>query len=160
MKIDFAAVDSILQNHDYAQSKVIGIMQDLQKEYSYLPEEALKYIADKIGMSYAKIYGVATFYGNFSLESKGKYVIKCCNGTACHVNRTDDVQDALWEAVGMKPGQHTSEDGIFTIERVSCLGACGLAPTVMVNDTVYGKMTPEKMRKLVSTLREESKYEN
>ena len=83
--------------------------------------------------------------------------MKCCNGTACHVSRADDVTNAMYEAVGMKPGQHTSEDGLFTIERVSCLGACGLAPTMMVNDVVHGKMTPEKVHDLVNSLREESK---
>lgn len=154
MKTDFKLIDSILTKHSYDKSKVIGIMQDVQKEYRYLPEDALMYIADKLGMSAAKLYGVATFYENFSLDAKGKYVIKCCNGTACHVRKSDDVQKALWEATGMTPGQHTSEDGVFTIERVSCLGSCGLAPTVMVNDVVHSKMTPDKMRALVQEIRE------
>jgi len=154
MKTDFKLIDSILEQHGSDKSKVIGIMQDIQKEYRYLPEDALKYVADKVGMSYSKIYGVATFYENFSLEGKGKYVIKCCNGTACHVRKSDDVQAALWEATGMKPGQHTSADGVFTIERVSCLGSCGLAPTVMVNDEVHSKMTPDKMRALVQEIKE------
>ena len=157
MKVDFELIDSILKDHNYDATQVIGIMQDIQKEYRYLPEEGLKYAAEKIGISPAKIYGVATFYGNFSLEAKGKYVVKCCNGTACHVSRADDVTNARYEAVGMKPGQHTSEDGLFTIERVSCLGACGLAPTMMVNDVVHGKMTPEKVHDLVNSLREESR---
>ena len=157
MKVDFELIDSILKDHSYDATQVIGIMQDIQKEYRYLPEEGLKYAAEKIGISPAKIYGVATFYGNFSLEAKGKYVVKCCNGTACYVSRADDVTNAMYEVVGMKPGQHTSEDGLFTIERVSCLGACGLAPTMMVNDVVHGKMTPEKVHDLVNSLREESK---
>lgn len=157
MKIDFELIDSILKDHDYDATQVIGIMQDIQKEYRFLPEEGLKYAADKIGISAAKIFGVATFYGNFSLEAKGKYVVKCCNGTACHVSRADDAYNAIYEATGMTPGQHTSEDGLFTIERVACLGACGLAPTMMVNDVVHGKMTPDKVHDLVNTLREESK---
>ena len=157
MTVDFKLIDSILDKYNYNEAKVIGIMQDVQAEYKYLPEEALKYVADKVGISYSKIFGVATFYSNFSLEAKGKYVLKCCNGTACHVNNADAVQNALWEATGMKPGQHTSEDGLFTIERVSCLGACGLAPTMMVNDDVYGKMTPDKINELIANLREENK---
>ena len=154
MKTDFKLIDSILEQHGCDKTQVIGIMQDVQKEYRYLPEDALLYIAEKTGMSAAKLYGVATFYENFSLDAKGKYVIKCCNGTACHVRKSDDVQKALWEATGMTPGQHTSEDGVFTIERVSCLGSCGLAPTVMVNDVVHSKMTPDKMRELVQEIRE------
>ena len=154
MKMDFKLIDSILAKHGCDKSKVIGIMQDVQKEYRYLPEDALLYIAEKTGMSAAKLYGVATFYENFSLDAKGKYVIKCCNGTACHVRKSDDVQKALWEATGMTPGQHTSEDGVFTIERVSCLGSCGLAPTVMVNDVVHSKMTPDKMRELVQEIKD------
>ena len=154
MKPDFKLIDSILEEHDCDKAKGIAIMQDIQKEYRYLPEETLKYVADKIGISYAKVYGIATFYENFSLEGKGKYVIKCCNGTACHVRKSDDVQKALWDATGMKPGQHTSEDGMFTIERVSCLGACGLAPVCTVNDEVHPSMTPEKMRTLIAQLKE------
>ena len=96
MKTDFKLIDSILTKHSYDKSKVIGIMQDVQKEYRYLPEDALLYSAEKTGMSAAKLYGVATFYENFSLDAKGKYVIKCCNGTACHVRTSDDVQKALW----------------------------------------------------------------
>lgn len=156
MKTDFKLVDSILERHNYDKTKVIGIMQDVQKEYRFLPEDALLYIAEKVGVSNARLYGVATFYENFSLEEKGKYVIKCCNGTACHVRKSDDVQNALVEAVGLKGDRHTTEDGIFTVERVSCLGACGLAPTVMVNDVVHAKMTPDKIRTLVAELRKEA----
>ena len=89
------------QGHGCDKTQVIGIMQDVQKEYRYLPEDALLHIADRVGISKAKIYGVATFYENFSLNAKGKYVIKCCNGTACHVRKSDDVQKALWESTGM-----------------------------------------------------------
>jgi NADH-quinone oxidoreductase subunit E len=157
MKTDFKLIDSILEKHGSDKAQVIGIMQDIQKEYRYLPEEALKYVADKVGISYAKIYGVATFYENFSLEGKGKYVIRCCNGTACHVKKSDNVQAALWEATGMTPGQHTSADGMFTIERVSCLGACGLAPVCTVNDEVHPLMTPNKMRELIAQIKEAEK---
>ena len=157
MKTDFKLIDFILEQHGCDKTQVIGIMQDVQKEYRYLPEDALLYIAEKVGISRAKIYGVATFYENFSLEAKGKYVIKCCNGTACHVRKSDDVQKALWEATGMTPGQHISEDGLFTIERVSCLGACGLAPVCTVNDTVHPSMTPDKMRALIAEIKEAEK---
>lgn len=157
MKTDFKLIDSILERHCCDKTQVIGIMQDVQKEYRFLPEDALLYIADRVGISKAKIYGVATFYENFSLDAKGKYVIKCCNGTACHVRKSDDVQAALWESTGMTPDQHISDDGLFTIERVSCLGACGLAPVCTVNDIVHPSMTPDKMRALIAEIKEAEK---
>ena len=157
MKTDFKLIDSILERHGCDKTQVIGIMQDVQKEYRYLPEDALLHIADRVGISKAKIYGVATFYENFSLNAKGKYVIKCCNGTACHVRKSDDVQKALWESTGMTPDQHISDDGLFTIERVSCLGACGLAPVCTVNDVVHPSMTPDKMRAIIAEIKEAEK---
>ena len=121
---------------------------------SLLPKDALKYIAEKIGESEAELYGVATFYENFSMNEKGKYIIKVCNGTACHVRKSDDVQEALYAATGLTPEEHMSKDGLFTIERVSCLGACGLAPFCTVNDVVHASMTPEKVHALVQELKE------
>ena len=116
-------------------------------------EDALA-IAEKIGESEAELYGVATFYENFSMNEKGKYIIKVCNGTACHVRKSDDVQEALYAATGLTPEEHMSKDGLFTIERVSCLGACGLAPVCTVNDVVHASMTPEKVHALVQELKE------
>ena len=157
IQVDFKLIDSILEKYECQKTKVIPIMQDIQKEYKFLPKDALLYVADKVGESPAELYGIATFYENFSMNEKGKYVIKFCNGTACHVRKSDDVQEALYEATGMKPEDHMSADGLFTIERVSCLGACGLAPVCTVNDVVHPKMTPDKMRQLISDLREAEK---
>ena len=128
VKVDFGFIDSVLQKYDCDKTRVIAIMQEIQNEYKFLPKDALKYIAEKIGESEAELYGVATFYENFSMNEKGKYIIKVCNGTACHVRKSDDVQEALYAATGLTPEEHMSKDGLFTIERVSCLGACGLAP--------------------------------
>ena len=155
--VDYGFVDSVLKEHGYDKTNAIAILQDIQGEYSFLPKDALIYIAEKLGVSEANLYGVATFYENFSLNEKGKYVIKCCNGTACHVRKSDDVQEALYQATGMKPGDTMSSDGLFTIERVACLGACGLAPVCTVNGVVHATMTPEKIRKLVKELREAEK---
>ena len=152
-KPDFELIDAILAAHGCSSSNVISVMQDLQKEYRYLPQEALLYIADKLGISPAKIYGVATFYGNFSLDAKGKYVIKVCRGTACHVRRSDKILEAIYEATGLNDDKSTTDDGLFTIEIVSCLGACGLSPVVMVNDTVHPQMTVEKTKALIEELR-------
>ncbi len=157
VKVDFGFIDGVLQKHDCDKTHAIAIMQDVQNEYKFLPKDALKYIAAKIGMSEAELYGVATFYENFSMNEKGKYIIKVCNGTACHVRKSDDVQEALYAATGIKPEDHMSADGLFTIERVSCLGACGLAPVCTVNDVVHASMTAEKAHALIAELREAEK---
>lgn len=153
--LDLGFLDAVLERHDNDSSKIIAIMQDVQEKYRYLPQEALSYIAKKVKMSESKLYGVATFYGNFSLDAKGKYLMKVCRGTACHVRKSANVLQALYDATGTGEGKATSDDGLFTIEIVSCLGACGLSPVVMVNDTVHAAMTPEKARALVEQLREE-----
>ena len=154
--VNLAFVDAILDKYGCDKSKVIAIMQDVQEKYRYLPQEALTHIAKKVGISESKLYGVATFYGNFSLDAKGKYVIKVCRGTACHVRKSSNVLQALYEATGTGEEKSSSDDGLFTIEIVSCLGACGLSPVVMVNDVVHAAMTPDKAKSLVADLREEA----
>ena len=146
-------IDEILGKYEYDRTKIIGIMQDVQEQYRYLPQKALCYIAEKLGMSEAKVYGVATFYGNFSLDAKGKYVLKVCRGTACHVRKSANVLQALYEATGLSEKKSVTEDGLFSIEIVSCLGACGLSPVVMVNDVVHAAMTPDKAKSLIEELR-------
>ena len=150
---DQAQIDAILEKYGCDKSRIISIMQDVQAIYNYLPQEVLCYIAEKVGISNAKIFGVATFYGNFSLEAKGKYVLKVCRGTACHVRKSATILDALYAATGLNEDKHTTDDGLFTIEIVSCLGACGLAPVVMVNETVHPQMTPDKAKALIEELR-------
>lgn len=155
-QLDMKVIDEILERHNNDKSMIIAIMQDVQEVYRYLPQEALEHIAAKTGMSESDLYGVATFYGNFSLDAKGKYVLKVCRGTACHVRKSADVLQALQEATGLTEKKSISDDGLFTIEIVSCLGACGLSPVVMVNDTVHATMTPDKAKDLVADLREEA----
>ena len=152
--ISYEKLDDILKAHNYEPSLVIAIMQDIQKEYRYLPEEALCYVAKKIGISDAKIYGVATFYENFSLEPKGKYVIKVCDGTACHVRKSVPILEEIRKQLGVSEKKPTTDDMLFTVETVSCLGACGLAPVCTVNDVVYPAMTPEKARDMIREIRE------
>ena len=153
VKVDFKLIDKILERYDYDKGNIIAIMQAIQEEYRYLPQAALDYVAEKIGVSMAKIFGVATFYENFSMDAKGKYVIKVCRGTACHVRKSANVLEAVYEATGLSEGKPSTEDGLFTVEIVSCLGACGLAPVVVVNDEVHSKMTPEKAQALISELK-------
>ena len=155
-QLDMNVIDEILERYDNDRAMIIAIMQDVQEVYRYLPQEALERIAEKTGMSESDLYGVATFYGNFSLDAKGKYILKVCRGTACHVRKSGDVLQALQEATGLTERKSISEDGLFSIEIVSCLGACGLSPVVMVNDTVHAAMTPDKAKDLVADLREEA----
>ena len=151
---DAKQMDEILAKHGRQTSNIIAILQDVQETYRYLPREIFPYLSKELGMTTANIYSVATFYENFSLEPKGKYVIKVCNGTACHVRKSIPILEKLRETLNLKEGQATTDDFVFTVETVSCLGACGLAPVVMVNDTVHPSMTPEKVVALVQELRE------
>ena len=151
--IDFEKAEQILAAHEKKESALIAIMQEIQAEYRYLPAHLLEYVADSLGISLAKIYSVATFYENFSLEPKGKYVFKMCDGTACHVRKSIPILEALRKELGLSAKKHTTDDMLFTIETVSCLGACGLAPTMMVNEQVHPAMTPEKALALIAELR-------
>lgn len=151
---DAKQMDEILAKHGRQASNIIAILQDVQETYRYLPREIFPYLSKELGMTTANIYSVATFYENFSLEPKGKYVIKVCNGTACHVRKSIPILEKLRETLNLKEGQATTDDFVFTVETVSCLGACGLAPVLMVNDNVHPSMTPEKVVALVQELRE------
>ena len=151
----YGKVDDILSSYQLDTKYLIAIMQDIQKEYRYLPEEVLDYISDRLDISVAKVYGVATFYENFSLEPKGKYVIRVCDGTACHVRKSQGLLKAFREELGLDDKKSTTTDMLFTIETVACLGACGLAPVCTINDDVYPAMTPESAKDLVIKLKEE-----
>lgn len=157
MKIEdiSSAIDKILDTYGTEKSQLINIMQAIQKEYRYLPQEALEYISKKMDISESKIYGVATFYENFSLDAKGKYVIKVCDGTACHVRKSIPILEALRKELGLTDKKKTTDDAMFTLETVSCLGACGLAPVITINDKVFPKMTPEDVIVLIKKVREE-----
>ena len=152
---DYSNLDTILTKYNHDACNIIAILQDTQEIYRYLPKEAFGYLSEKLGMSTAKIYSVATFYENFSLEPKGKYVIKICDGTACHVRKSIPILDKLRKELKLSEVKTTTDDLMFTLETVSCLGACGLAPAMTVNDKVYGAMTPEKAMELLNTLKEE-----
>ena len=151
----YTKTDEIIEHYGPKAASLIPIMQDIQAEYRYLPGELLTYVASKIGVTEAKAYSVATFYENFSFEPKGKYVIKVCDGTACHVRKSIPILEALYKELGLNEHKHTSDDMLFTVETVSCLGACGLAPTCTVNDEVHPNMTPEKVVGLITELRGE-----
>ncbi|WML37848.1 NAD(P)H-dependent oxidoreductase subunit E [Clostridium sp. OS1-26] len=153
-------VDKIINTYDRKKSSIIAVLQEIQKEFRYLPEEVLLYVSEAMDISPAKVYSVATFYENFSMEPKGKYLIKICDGTACHVKKSIPILNALRKELGLNDKKHTTDDLMFTVETVSCLGACGLAPAITINDTVHGKMTPESALELLKNLKEETKNEN
>lgn len=152
-KIDTAKLDSIIQSYGAKKSNLIAILQKVQEEFRYLPEDALIYIGTKMeGLSPATVYGVATFYAQFSLDPKGKYEIKVCDGTACHVRGSMPVLNAIKAHLNLKDGQMTTEDGLFSLETVSCLGACGLAPVCVINGKVYPQMTSDAIKVILDTL--------
>ncbi len=148
-------VDEIIAYYGAKDASLIPIIQDIQSEYRYLPPELLSYVAKKINITEAKAFSVATFYENFSFEPKGKYVIKVCDGTACHVRKSIPILERIYSDLGLSKDKVTTDDMMFTVETVSCLGACGLAPVLMVNDTVHPAMTPDAASKLLRELREE-----
>ncbi len=149
----FEKVCAIVEKYDNDPAKLIPILQEVQNEYRYLPEEVMAFVATTLGLSPAKVFGVASFYAHFALQPKGKYVVRLCDGTACHVKGSDGILQALYKKLGLDEKNPTTPDMLFTVETVACLGACGLAPVVVINDTVYGQVTPEKAAALVDEIR-------
>ena len=157
-KIDTRKLDAIIESYGSKKSNLIAILQKVQEEYRYLPEDALIYIGTKMeGLSPATVYGVATFYAQFSLDPKGKYEIKVCDGTACHVRGSMPVLNAIKAHLNLKDGQMTTNDGLFSLETVSCLGACGLAPVCVINGKVYPQMTSDAIKVILDTLLKEER---
>ena len=155
-RIDFKVVDDILKSFEYNKSYLIAMLQKVQEVFRYLPEDAMTYIGEHVdGLSPATVYGVATFYAQFSLEPKGKYEIKVCDGTACHVRGSMPVLNAIRNKLKLKEGQTTCDNGLFSLEIVSCLGACGLAPVCVINDKVYPQMTSDAISTILDTLMKE-----
>lgn len=154
-KNDFAFLQAVIAQQGTKPAALISILQAVQEQYRYLPREAMLHVARALGLSAATVFGVATFYAQFSLEPKGKYVIKVCDGTACHVRGSLPVYEAIRKKVKLIDGKSTTTDGLYTVETVSCLGACGLAPVVTINDQVYGQITPEAISLIIDTLEKE-----
>jgi NADH:ubiquinone oxidoreductase 24 kD subunit len=152
---DFTQVDAIMTAHNNNPSAVIAILQEIQEIYRYIPREVFPRLSAGLGLSEARIYSVATFYENFSLEPKGKYVIKICDGTACHVRKSIPILERFRQELGLSKDKPTTDDLLFTVETVSCLGACGLAPVITVNEKAHPAMTPEKASALIKQLKEE-----
>ncbi|RJP26290.1 MAG: NADH-quinone oxidoreductase subunit NuoE [Candidatus Abyssobacteria bacterium SURF_5] len=146
-------VSELLAGFDGKPANLIPMLQMVQKEFGYLPQNALLEIARLTRLSPASVYGVATFYAQFRLQPIGKYIIKVCRGTACHVSGSDLLLDHIQNYLQVTPGQ-TTKDGLFTLETVACFGCCALAPVVVVNDHVYALMTAAKTTELLDELRQ------
>ena len=141
-------INEICDRYVDEKTPLMMILSDIQKEYGYIPLEVQELVSERTGISVAEIYGVVTFYSFFSLKPKGKYIIGCCLGTACYVKGAQQIIDKFSEILGIKPGE-TTEDGMFTIDALRCIGACGIAPAVSINGQVYPKMTVDAVPKIV-----------
>jgi len=151
-KLSGSAVQTITEicnRYKGENTPLMMILSDIQNEYGYIPLEVQEVVSKETGISVAEIYGVVTFYSFFSLTPKGKYVIGCCLGTACYVKGAQQVIDKFSEILKIKPGE-TTEDGMFTLDALRCIGACGIAPAVSINGTVYPKMDPGKVPGIVA----------
>lgn len=153
-RVDLAPLEDVLAAYAGVKGSLISILQKTQEIYSYVPEDAVYLISARTGVSPAKIMGVATFYSQFRFTPAGKYQIQICKGTACYVNGSERLIDVFTEELGIGNNE-TTPDGLFSLNVVSCLGCCSLAPVMMINDRVYGLLTAEKIRRLLRELREE-----
>lgn len=155
----FTELAPVLEKYAEVPGSLITILQKTQDIYGYLSVDAINYISEMTGIRPAKIYGVATFYSQFRLKPIGKYLIMLCQGTACHVNGSKMIEEAVCEHLGISDGE-TTEDGIFTLNNVACLGCCSLAPVMMVKsaegDETYGNLTKDKVKKILDEIREEA----
>lgn len=157
-KIDWKQLEAMINKHRHETWALIPLLQDVQEEFGYIPPESIDPIAEALNIFPSQVQGVVTFYAGFSLEPKGKYVVKVCRGTACHVKGGRSILRLMKRELGLEEGE-TSPDYRFTLETVACLGACFLAPTMMVNRTYFGKLSPPKVTTVLSQYGEEKEEE-
>lgn len=142
-------IDEVLEEYDFDKSSLIAILQNIQEKKGYLSSDTIQETAEKIGLPIGKVYGVVTFYSQFRLAPVGKNMVRVCLGTACHVQGGKRILETIENELEIKDGE-TTEDGKFTVESVSCIGACGLAPVMTINDDTYGRLTPDKLSDILS----------
>ena len=152
-KSDLTLLDGVLREYAPQKGSLITILQHAQEIYGYLPVDVIYHIAEKTGQSPAQVMGVATFYAQFRLKPVGKHLIMLCKGTACHVNGANSIEKAICEKLHIQDGE-TTEDGLFTLKTVACLGCCSLSPVMMISGETYGSLTPAKALKILDELRE------
>lgn len=151
---DVKVIDGIMKDYDYKKSALISILQDVQNKYNWLPQDIIKYIARKLSVSLTDVFGIVTFYKSFSLEPRGKHIIKVCLGTACHVRGGARILDGLERKLGIKE-RETTKDGQFTLETVNCLGCCAIGPIMMVDGEPHGEMNVKKANSVLAKCRDE-----
>ena len=156
MSVDLSKTKKLIEKHGKKKSALIPLLQDVQKEYGYVPEEAVDLISKELNIFPVEIYGVLTFYAQFYLTPRGKHTIRVCQGTACHVMGGKEILDYLSRTLDINDGE-TTEDGVFSLERVACLGCCGMAPVVQVDDDFYGNCTIQMMDEMLEKYRKEEK---
>ena len=150
--VDLSLIKDVLDKYAHVKGSLISILQKTQEIYGYIPVDAVYHIAERTGLTPAKIMGVATFYAQFRFIAVGKYLIMICKGTACYVNGADRIADAVMEELGIGDNE-TTADGLFSLSLVSCLGCCSLAPVMMINEDTYGSLTPEKVVKILRDIK-------
>jgi NADH-quinone oxidoreductase E subunit len=153
-EIDRERLDAFIRKYRGKKWGLIPLLQDVQEAFGYVPPEAIEPVAEVLNLFPSQVQGVITFYAGFSLEPKGKYVVRVCRGTACHVRGGRSILRLMRKELGLEEGE-TSEDYQFTLETVACLGACFLAPTMMVNQTYFGKLSPAKVTSVLDQYRKE-----
>ena len=149
---DLSLLEDVLQHYQHVEGSLITILQKAQDIYGYLPVDVIYHVAERTGNTPAKVMGVATFYTQFRLQPIGKYLIMLCQGTACHVNGSERIEASICEELGIKDGE-TTEDGLFTLKNVACLGCCSLSPVMMINEDTYGSLTPDKTISILNDIR-------
>lgn len=147
------AIDRVLEHHEYRHENIIAVMQDVQVIENYLPEDVLRYIARKMEISLTRIYDIATFYKAFSLVPRGRHIIKVCCGTACHISGAESNIDQIKRVLNVEEGK-TTEDRMFSLETVNCLGTCALAPVIAVGEEYHDAVNPGKVEKILSQYHE------
>jgi NADH-quinone oxidoreductase subunit E len=148
-----AVVDRIAEGIKDARGLLIPLLQQVQAEIGYLPHAVMERIAEKAGVSAARVFGVASFYSQFRLEPVGRHIIRVCHGTACHVQGAGAIAEAICSELAVEEGG-TTADGLFTVEAVACLGCCSLAPVIMIGDSTFGRLTPDDARRIVREYRD------
>ncbi|MDF2676867.1 MAG: NAD(P)H-dependent oxidoreductase subunit [Bacillota bacterium] len=157
-KTDYMESIDIIKKYPKEKRFTLAILQDIQKQYGFIPKPVMFYISEYLNEPISSIYSMATFYKALSLKPKGKNIIKVCNGTACHIRGSNSILDELINILKINAGE-TTKDGLFSIEIVNCLGACALAPVMVINDKYYGSMTKEKIENIINNYRRQS-YES
>ena len=148
LEVDLTAANEILDHYEFMQGALMPVLQAVQEAYGFIPEPCVDLVAERLNVYPSQIYGVLTFYAQFHLEPRGKYIIRVCKGTACHVKGANRIGDVVIDRLGITHAE-TTEDLKFTAEYVACIGACGMAPVIMVNDATYGSMTVQKMNEVI-----------